>query len=142
MIIGGGREITKDYNTVYFHEDDDIRVNKLEMWIAKQLGETLVKVYPNRQWNVNVDVMGGMVILMCPSLSQLKGYHIHMKSDTIDALKRKVISAAGEILERYGMKRTQKFDPDDLETVDRIGPYEEAITADSDGVDPIIRKHT
>lgn len=141
MIIGGGREIAKDYNTIFFHEDDDARIAKLEMWIAKQIGEHIIKHYPNRQWNVNVDAAGRLMIIMCPSLSHLKGYHIHMKDDGIQELQERAVLACGEILERYGMKRSRKFDAEELETLDRIGPYEEALSSDSDGVDPLIRRH-
>ena len=137
-IIGQGREITKDYNEIYFHEDDDVRVNKLEMWMAKKIGERLVKDYPNRQWNVNVDVIGGMVVIMCPSVSHNKGYHLHIKGDTINALEDRAVQAAGEILERYGLSRDKVFNPEKFEDLKRVGPQEEAITADSDGINPII----
>lgn len=140
-IIGGGRNITEDYNTIFMHEDDDARVNKLEMWMAKQIGEVMVAKYPQRQWNVNIDVPGRMMIIMCPSLSELKGYHIHMGQDNIQELTEKAVNAGGEILERYGIKRGRKFDSAELEELERVGPYEEAITSDSDGVDPLIRRH-
>ena len=128
--IIGGREISKDYNEVYFHEDDDARVAKLEMWTAKAIGETLVKHYPNRQWGVNVDVLGRMVVITCPSLSHTHGYHIAMKDDTIDALQQRAVHAGGEILERFGISRGRIFNPDELETIERM-PSGDAITRDA-----------
>lgn len=139
-IIGAGREITKDYNEVYFHEDDDVRLKKLEMWTAKQIGEKLMEVYPNRQWNVHIDLMGGIVCIVCPMVSVLKGYHLHIKGDTIHALQERSVQAAGEILERAGLKRDRIFNPDNFEDLKRIGPYDEAYGSDLDGDDPIIRK--
>lgn len=138
--LTGRREIVKDYNTVYFHEDDDTRTEKIEMWIAKQLGTRLVEAYPGHQWSVHVDAIGGVLCIVNPAVSSLKGYHLHMKGDTIDDLQARAVKAGGEILERYGLKRG-KVNIADLADLDRIGPYEEAITADSDGVDPIIRRH-
>jgi hypothetical protein len=138
-IIGAGREISKDYNEIFFTDDDDTAVAKMEMWMAKQIGEKLVEKFPGRQWNVNIDLPGEIVVIMCPSVSHNKGYHLHMRQDTITTLQDRALMAAGEIMERYGLSRAKIFNPDDLETLNRIGPDEEAITPDSDGVDPLIR---
>ena len=138
--LTGRREISKDYNEIYFHEDDDVRINKIEMWTAKQLGTALVKAYPGHEWSVHVDAIGGVICVVNPSVSTLKGYHLHMKGDTINDLQRRAVEAGGEILERYGLGRG-KVKIADLADLDRIGPYEEAVSADSDGVDPLIRRH-
>lgn len=138
--LTGEREIVKDYNTIYFHEDDEARTAKIEMWIAKALGTRLVREYPGYQWSVHVDAMGGVICIVNPSVSNLKGYHLHIKGDTIDALEQRAVMAGGEILERYGLKRGKVIEAD-LADLDRIGPYEEAVSADSDGVDPLIRRH-
>jgi hypothetical protein len=138
--LTGRREIVKDYNTIYFHEDDDSRTNKIEMWIAKQLGTVLVAAYPGYEWSVHVDATGGVICIVNPSVSSLKGYHLHMKGDTINDLQKRAVDAGGEILERYGLRRG-KVRQADLMDLDRIGPYEEAITADSDGENPIISRH-
>lgn len=138
--LTGRREIVKDYNTVYFHEDDDARTAKIEMWIAKNLGEALVKAYPGYEWSVHVDAIGGVICIVNPSVSTLKGYHLHMKGDTISQLIPRALEAGGEILERYGLRRG-KVDVAAIEDLLRIGPVDEAVTADSDGVDPLIRRH-
>lgn len=140
-LIGLRREITKDHNKIFFHESDEERTAKLEMWIAKHIGEALTQHYPQREWAVICDIPGRMVIIAAPSLSQLKGYHLHLKNDMIQELVVRAVHAAGEILERYGIRRGRHFDPQALEELTRIGPRDEALTADSDGVDPLIRVH-
>jgi len=137
--IIGQREIAKDYNEIYLHEEDEARIAKLEMWIAKGIGEVLVKHYPNRQWGVNVDVEGRMVVITCPSLSHTHGYHLNMKDDNIESLCKRAVMAGGEILERHGLSRGRNFNPDHLETLLR-DPMGDVITPDAlDTVDPIKR---
>jgi len=137
--IIGGKEISKDYNEIYLHEDMETRIAKLEMWTAKAIGETLVKNYPKRQWGVNVDIPGAMVVITCPSLSHTHGYHIAMKNDNIETLCKRAVNAGGEILERYGISRGRVFNPEHLETLERM-PSGDAITRDAmDTVDPIKR---
>lgn len=138
-IIGREIEIGEDHNRIWIHEGDDVRQAKLEMWIAKKLGEHLVEQYPKRQWGVEVDIPGRMVIIMCPSVSLNKGYHLHMRGDTLDGLCKRAETAAGEIMERYGLSRNRAFNPDNLENLKRLF-NDEAVSADSDGVDPIIRR--
>lgn len=114
-----GREIKDDCNKIYQHEDFDERRAKLEMYIAKQIGEYMVKHYPGRQWGVEVDVTCGVLVLLCPSLSREKGYHIHLRQYTIHDLQQRCAHAAGEILERHNVSRSKLFDPDTLETLRR-----------------------
>jgi len=114
-----GREIKDDCNQIYQHEDFDERKAKLEMYVAKQIGEHLVKSYPGRQWGVEVDVTHGVLVLLCPSLSKTKGYHIHLGQYTIHDLQQRCAKAAGEILERHNVSRSKLFDPDTLETLRR-----------------------
>jgi hypothetical protein len=140
MHILGGREITKDYNEIFLGEDDDVAKAKLEMWIAKNIGDELVSHYPNRQWGVHVDLQGNMVVITCPSLSLSHGYHVAMHNLTIHQLCKRAVNAAGEILERYGISRARKFNADALETIER-DPLGEAVSPDAAGVDPIIRHH-
>lgn len=133
-----GREITADYNEIYAHEDTDQAKAKMEMWIAKAIGERLVKHYPNRQWGVEVDVVGRIIIVSCPSVSKTKGYFIHMKRRTLHELQERAIQAAGEILERHGVARGRLFNPDVLETL-KFDIKDDAITPDSKP-DPIAKK--
>lgn len=118
-LIGLGREVTADHNTIYFHEDDDARVAKLEMWIAKNIGEHLMKVYPRRRWEVIVDIPGRSLIVKYPTMSNTHGYHLDMKLDNIEVLKARAVTAGGEIMERFGLSRRKDFDPDTEEDLAR-----------------------
>ncbi len=109
-----GREITSDYNEINLLELESVKQAKLEMWIAKNVGDTLVKHYPNREWGVRVDLTGGMVIITCDSIDLERGYHISMVARTIGDLQERAKMAAGEILERHGVSRDRKFDPEEL----------------------------
>lgn len=125
-----GREITDDYNEVNLLETTDRKIAKLEMWIAKNVGEKLAKAYPNRQWGVMVNAVGGICIIKCESVSSRNGYHIHLIGHTIDSLQQRAVMAAGEILERHGIERTRHFDADKLETLTRDFK-DEVVTEDS-----------
>jgi len=114
-----GREIKDDCNQIYQHEDFDERKAKLEMYVAKQIGEHLVKNLPNRQWGIEVDVSCGVLVLLCPSVSRTKGFHIHLGQYTIHDLQARCLRAANEILERHSLSRSRHFDPDILETLPR-----------------------
>lgn len=109
-----GREITADYNEINVLELESVKRAKLEMWIAKNIGDTLVQHYPNREWGVRVDLTGGMVIITCDSIDLERGYHISMVARTIGDLQQRAKMAAGEILERHGVSRDRKFDPEEL----------------------------
>jgi len=114
-----GREIKDDCNVIYAHEDYDEAKAKVEMYIAKKIGEHMVRHYPNRQWGVEVDTTHGVLVLLCPSLSKTKGYHIHLGNYTIHDLQARCVEAAGEILERHNVSRSKLFDPDTLEALRR-----------------------
>lgn len=124
-----GREVTADYNEINILETDETKSAKLEMWIAKNVGEHVANHYPNRQWRVDVDLMGGMLTLMCPSVSNTKGYFIKMDRPLQD-LQLRAKMAAGEILERYGLSRARAFNPDTLETLNRDG-RDEVVSVDA-----------
>lgn len=138
IIIPGqtrGREVVKDYNQIDLSEGVDTRQAKLESWIAKTIGGELMNYYPNRQWGVKVDIDGGMLAVLCPSLSKEKGYHIHLEGKTMHQLIDRAKMGAGEILERYGITRNRYFNPDHLETLDR-DVKDEVLSPDS-APDPI-----
>ena len=126
-----GREVTDDHNEISIFELSHVKRAKLEMWIAKNIGTTLVKHYPNREWGVRVDIEGQMVIISCDSISLKKGYHLHMANRNLHELCTRAKEAAGEILERHGISRSRKFDADILETLKRDWE-DEVIANDSD----------
>lgn len=114
-----GREITADYNKIFLHEGTEERRAKLEMFIAKRIGEHVAQTYPKRQWSVEVDLDAQMVVLMCPSVSTQKGYHLHFHTRTIHDMQLAAAKAAGEILERHNISRASAFNPEVLETLAR-----------------------
>jgi hypothetical protein len=111
------REVTSDCNVIDFTESDDINRDKLEMWLAKQIGTAIAKKYPNRQWGVRVNVQGQLAIITCDDLSLLNGYHLLFNRDTVHDLQLRAVKAAGEVLERFNVSRNIIFDPDIMETV-------------------------
>ncbi len=125
-----GREITGDYNEINLLETDDAKIAKLEMWIAKNVGDTLVRCYPNREWGVRVDLAGQMLIITCDSVSVEKGYFISLVGRNIHDLQERAKLAAGEILERHGLSRSRGFDETIFETLPR-DLHDNVITEDS-----------
>ncbi len=126
-----GREVTADYNEINYLELDEIKQAKLEMWIAKNIGDTLTRCYRNREWGIRVDLEGQIVVITCDSLSAEKGYFMHMAQKNIHDLQEQAKKAAGEILERHGVSRSRGFDADIFETLDR-DLRDNVITDDSD----------
>jgi hypothetical protein len=125
-----GDSFTDDFNEIEVYDDEDTRKAKLEQWIAKKLGTGLIAAYNNRQWKVMVDIENQMVIICCDSISNYKGYHIHMAGRTIHQLEEVAVKAGGEILERHNLARSKKFDPDIIETLARDS-MDNVVTADS-----------
>lgn len=125
-----GREVEVDYNEINLLESDTTKRAKIEMWIAKNIGDHIIKTYPNREWGVRVNIEGRLVIITCDSLSSEKGYHIHMQGRTIHQLQAKSLNAAGEILERHGITRNKHIDEDIFETLKRDSG-DNVITEDS-----------
>lgn len=140
IILGStkGRAPVKDYNEVNLLETDDAQRAKVEFWIAKQIGEDLCRVYPKREWGVYVDAPNGILCIQCQSVSAQKGYYLHIRRDTIQDLQLRARRAAGEILERHGLSRDFRFNPDVVETLQR-DLRDNAVTADS-APEPSARK--
>lgn len=125
-----GTDITEDYNEIRPWDSKDARKAKLEAWIAKAVGKSLTRHYPNREWKVIVDIPGGMLVVACDSISNYKGYHIRLEGRNIQDLQERAKFAAGEILERHNVARSRRFDADILETLNR-NSKDEVITSDS-----------
>ncbi len=136
IVPGFAPERAVDYNTIEVDDDEDVKVAKVEGWLAKQIGSALAKAYPSRDWGVGVNLakgetLSGVVTVMCPSLSATKGHVLHISNETAAGLVTRGIRAGGEILERYGITRNRKFDSDALETLDRNPLTDEAISDDA-----------
>jgi hypothetical protein len=136
MTRGGQDPVYGDYNYIDELESESVKAAKLEMWIAKKIGTALVSTYPSRQWGVRVDVRGGVMVILCPSVSNEKGYHLHLKGDTINTLEARSIRAAGEILERYGLSREKRVDEKDVEGSLKFDFKDEAIAPDEETNNP------
>jgi len=125
---GDGSIITGNFNKIEVENSENEFVAEEEMRIAKVISARLVKAYNNRQWKIMVDIKNGMLIIACDSISNNKGYHIHMKGVPLHELEQKAIQAAGEILERHGLSRLVGFNADTYEDLPRdlednvIGP--------------------
>ena len=128
--VGDGSIVTGDFNTIEIIDADHEKVAKEQMRIAKVIGAVLVKAYNNRQWKVVVDMKGQMLIIGCDSVSNDKGYHIHMAGRTLHDLQERALKAAGEILERHAVSRSKKFNPDTFETLLR-DRFDNVLTSDS-----------
>lgn len=82
----------------------------MELDLAKRIAETLHREYPGHAWGVNVTK--GIIDIKDLSLSGSMGYTLHVLKLGAD-WRRKVLNAAGEILERYRVARG-KLDDDKL----------------------------
>jgi hypothetical protein len=130
---GDGSAVTGNFNELYVPEAKDIRAKRiaqLEMAVAGRIGAKLVSKYNNRQWKVNIDLAGGMLIISCDSISNHMGYHIHTRGRTIHELETRSVMAAGEILERHELARSKQFNPDKFEGLIR-DRFDNVITPDS-----------
>jgi hypothetical protein len=127
-----GREPGFDLNAPQEDESHEAQAVRTEFWIAKQIGQDLCRVYPNRQWHVDVDSRNQIIVIACPSLSKRLGYRLHMKRDTVADLLPRCRRAAGEILERFGVSRGRIIDPASLETFQR-DVHDDAISKDAVG---------
>lgn len=125
---GDGSIITGNFNRVEIIDEEHAKVAAEQYRIAQAIGARLVKAYNNRQWKVVVDIDNGILIIGCDSLSNNKGYHIHIVGKTLHDLEEQALRAAGEILERHGVSRLALFNPDTFEDMPRdlrddvIGP--------------------
>lgn len=124
-----------DYNEINIDDSLDERKAKLEQWIAMRVGSVLMKHYNQREWKVIVDIEGGILIVACDSICNIKGYHIKLESRTIDELERRAVMAAGEILERHNVSRARNFDPDIIETLARDA--HDSVIADDSAPEPV-----
>ena len=119
----------KDFNAPVAGESHEDKAAALEYWIAKRIGEDLVRTYPSRQWSVNVDTRNEIIIVCMPALSKKEGFHLHMRRDTIAELIPRCRRAAGEILERFKQSRSRIIDPFDVDQLPR-DMRDDAITPD------------
>lgn len=85
--------------------------------LAKRIGEILVEAYPGHPWHVAIT--GGVLVIKHMKISAKMGMVLHYQKVVHDAkvLKRGIVIAGGELLERAGLTRG-RFEEQ------RIGPVE------------------
>jgi hypothetical protein len=135
---GTGRhmdEVTEDFNTIEVYDDQETRLAKIEMWMAKKIGTAVSAKYRNRQWKIQINLEGQMLVVACDSISNYKGYHIHMIGRNIHELGELAVKAAGEILERHNLARSKYFNPEKFEDLKR--DYLDNVIAADSAAEPI-----
>jgi len=118
----GVDRIFKDYNEIDrydINEPADIARKKQELVLCDHLGREILNHYPNREWKIIADFVGGIVIIACDSLSLNRGYFIRLEGKTVNEITKKAVTACGEILERFNISRNKYFNSDELETIKR-----------------------
>ena len=93
--------------------------SELEKWIAGKIGTAIQKQYPRMRWGVLADTAGQYVLIICPVISQTKGYYLHLHRYTMHELEIRAVQVAGEILERHGVSRHQLLSTDNVEAMPR-----------------------
>ena len=74
--------------------------------VCKAIGAALVKHYPNRNWYVDVSIKGGVVKILCPSISMQFGFCLHIDRPAHE-LEKAAVFAAGQILEMFKLSRAR-----------------------------------
>lgn len=104
-----------DYNGVEFDEShrnlSDVKMAEVEMWLSKRLTTRLVKLFPNINWQVEVDTRGGRVVIKSTDVSLSHG-HVISLSRSVDEIESMLLKVGGEILERGGMPRSRITETD------------------------------
>lgn len=111
-------EVEADYNELHLFDGVDRNLARVELWIAKKLGEELLRHYPGRNWTVTVSAEGGYVTVQCDEVSHQKGYYLSLDR-SLDELTSMMMRVGGEILERGGLPRRRIVTPDEIEEVPR-----------------------
>lgn len=91
---------------------DGQQANASALILMKGVCKTLNKHYPGYNWDVNIDVRGGVVDIKNLDISYRDGYREYLAVVQMDTKLKCIIKAGGEILERANAKRgTRTGDP-------------------------------
>jgi len=77
----------------------------MEMTLAKEAADTLLKHYPGHAWMTTVE--NGMLYVRNASLSTRFGYALKVKDLDPASRDKAFVKAGGEILERYNLARSR-----------------------------------
>jgi hypothetical protein len=92
--------------------EDAVR-NVNEMVLSKNIADAICKRYPiekGHHWGVHVDGHGGVVHIYHLNLSAQWGFTLKLTQVIYDPNYRMAVNAAGEILERYDVRRSKSGD--------------------------------
>lgn len=93
--------------------------------LAKRIGEILVEAYPGHPWHVAIT--GGLLVIKHMKISSKMGMVLHYKVvHDAKVLKRGIIIAGGELLERAGLTRG-RFEEQTIGTVEGIKPKDRVL---------------
>lgn len=78
--------------------------------LCRKVSEILNRHYPKHLWMVGADHKSGMIYVELPYETAIRafpfGFALHIgKLGNAKTMKKKVMSAGGELLERFGLKR-------------------------------------
>lgn len=78
---------------------------KFDMWLARQILEVLVSVYPGYVWMTVADSKQGIVYFREPNLMGSTLSYVIRLAQYADLTKELIVRCGGELLERMGLPR-------------------------------------
>jgi len=84
--------------------------NVSEMVLSKNIADMICKKYPiekGHRWGIHVDGHGGVLHIYNLNLSQKFGYTLKLSQVVNDPTFKRAVDAAGEILERFDIRRSK-----------------------------------
>lgn len=85
------------------HSMKEVHQERIDLSKAKNIAEFLEKAYPGYGWAVTADSKNNMATVLAMRLSGDWGFYAHL--DKIDVSGKFLLRNAGELLERYRVKR-------------------------------------
>lgn len=100
------RKPESESSILYANADGpSMRQNLVDIELAKRMSETLQRHYPGHSWGVHVDSAQGVASIKNFRLSGNWGFVLHLKQFSASEYEKRVVMAAGELLERYNLSR-------------------------------------
>jgi hypothetical protein len=97
-------------------DGQSMQQNLADIELAKSMSAVLQRHYPGHSWAVNVDGAQGVATIKNFRLSGNWGFLLHLKQFSASEYEKRVVMAAGELLERYALSRG-RFRQQELESV-------------------------
>lgn len=83
--------------------DDDSQTTELEKHVRQTIGDTLAMAYPGYDWFV--EIKPGAAVIKNLTVEGRWGFFLKLNHASASELRRRVILAGGEMLERYRLRR-------------------------------------